>query len=85
MFKITERKGFHITFPNGWTVSVQFGPGSYCENKSYRFDQERKIGAKGSADAEVWAWNGTERYPKNPLGWQTPAQVLAFMNEVAKR
>ena len=29
MFKITDGKGFHITFKNGVTVSVQFGYGNY--------------------------------------------------------
>ena len=29
-FRITQHKGFQITFPNGVTVSVQFGPGSFC-------------------------------------------------------
>jgi hypothetical protein len=32
MFKITHKKGFHITFENDYTVSVQFGPGNYCDN-----------------------------------------------------
>ncbi len=31
-FYITGGKGFHISFPNGYTMSVQFGPGDYCEN-----------------------------------------------------
>lgn len=30
MFKITGSKGFHITFKNDVTVSVQFGWGNYC-------------------------------------------------------
>lgn len=32
MFKITDGKGFQVTFENGITVSVQFGYGNYCEN-----------------------------------------------------
>lgn len=24
-------RGFHVTFPNGWTVSTQFGTTNYCE------------------------------------------------------
>jgi len=31
-FRITHNKGFHITFPNGLTLSTQFGGGNYCEN-----------------------------------------------------
>jgi len=25
--------GFHIEFPNGWKISVQWGPGNYCETR----------------------------------------------------
>ncbi len=32
MFRITDNKGFQITFDNGYTVSVQFGPGNYSSN-----------------------------------------------------
>lgn len=38
MFKITEGKGFHITMPNGYKMSVQFGPGNYCDNYDMRWD-----------------------------------------------
>ncbi len=33
MFEISDNKGFHITFDNGYTVSVQFGFGNMCSNK----------------------------------------------------
>lgn len=33
MFRITDGRGFHVTFANGWTVSVQFGPYNYCSNR----------------------------------------------------
>ena len=32
MFRITDNKGFQITYDNGYTVSVQFGPGNYSSN-----------------------------------------------------
>jgi len=32
-FKITQGKGFQITFENGYTVSVQFGVHNYCERQ----------------------------------------------------
>lgn len=32
-FRITQGQGFHITFENGYTVSVQFGEGNYCSNR----------------------------------------------------
>ena len=31
-FVSTMRKGFHITFENGLTASVQWGAGNYCDN-----------------------------------------------------
>ena len=32
MFTITGNKGFHITFENGYKVSVQWGVSSQCNN-----------------------------------------------------
>ena len=34
MFSISGNRGFQMTFENGYTVSVQFGPGNYCDNYS---------------------------------------------------
>ena len=31
-FVSTWQKGFHMTFENGLTVSVQWGAGNYCDN-----------------------------------------------------
>ena len=31
-FVSTMREGFHMTFENGLTVSVQWGAGNYCDN-----------------------------------------------------
>ena len=32
MIKITQAKGFQLTFHNGLTLAVQIGPGNYCDN-----------------------------------------------------
>ena len=56
MFAITEGKGFQITFPNGWTVSVQFGPGNYCSNRYAGFSgsaNPRNSNVYQCDDAEV--------------------------------
>lgn len=60
MFKITLGKGFHITFPeNGFTVSVQFGFGNYCENqhdmelKEYLPDRSKLKSRIACPNAEV--------------------------------
>ena len=31
---IVKELGYHLHFPNGYTLSVQFGPGSYSDNYS---------------------------------------------------
>lgn len=91
MFSITQGKGFHIKFANGWTVSVQFGPDNYCDNYNLTFgpniDGERLAGHRGSATAEV-AVNHPTGYlidlgGDTVRGYQTADQVLALMAEVA--
>lgn len=58
-FRITDSSGFHITFPNGYTVSVQFGPGNYCSNQHMRIRQdEAKAGEDGCPNAETAFWHG---------------------------
>jgi hypothetical protein len=57
MMKITGQKGFHITFANGYTVSVQFGPGNYGDNYDMRIGaDEQRAGEQGSARAECAVW-----------------------------
>jgi len=84
MFNITSQKGFHITFENGWTVSVQFGRGNYCDNRNI----SSMVPVPASRNAEVAAWdpNGKmfEFEEDNTVqGWMPPEEVLAFMNKIA--
>jgi hypothetical protein len=56
-FKITDGKGFHMTFENGYTVSVQWGGGNYCDNYDEEIGGDRNaVGKKGCRDAEVAVW-----------------------------
>ena len=87
-FKIRNDSGFHITFDNGWTVSVQFGGGNYCDN--YNHDIMRRDPTPPSANAEVAAWvkgGDWHRFDDGETvrGYMTPAEVLAFMNEIATK
>ena len=84
-FKITHGKGFHITFENGWTISVQFGFGNYCANRDMSPSMEKELRVLECSNAEVWAWKEEEHKPENPEGWLNPKEVLAFINEVANR
>lgn len=51
---ITGGKGFQLFFENGWGISVQFGPGNYCEHRdSNQTPSERLSDRWGSGTAEV--------------------------------
>lgn len=54
-FTITDGKGFHLKFSNGWSISVQFGIHNYCENQSMSWanDANIKAGENGSDTAEI--------------------------------
>ena len=56
MFKIIGR-GFHLVFDNGYTISVQFGFGNYCENRNRRPISSESPWHLNSTDAEVAVWN----------------------------
>ena len=57
IFRITSKKGFHITFENDYTVSVQFGPGNYCDHYNRNIgEDEARCGEDGSTTAECAVW-----------------------------
>ena len=90
MFKITGNKGFHITFKNGITVSVQFGGANYCANDVSISDTPENI---QSPDAEVALWNKTGSWitkdfkdeGDDVLGYQTAEDVLVALNWAANQ
>lgn len=90
-FYVTRQTGFHVTFANGWTVSVQFGPGNYCTHYDREIGRdEAACGKEGSPDAEVAAWPPNGEMIEFPGGdtvgaRYSPAQVLALLNDVAAR
>ena len=86
MFTINQHTnaGFSMTFKNGWTVSVQFGKGNYCDN---RFDDSSKT---QSPNAEIAAWdNNTDRqYSFNDdtvKGWVNADEVARFIVEIQRK
>ena len=88
-FKITSHSGFHMIFENGWTASVQFGPGNYCSNHyNWNFDEPKTKNMWESYDAEVAAWpkdgKMVELQNGNTVGgWVSADNVLLFLNWVA--
>lgn len=93
MLKITSHKGFHLTFKNGWTASVQFGPGSYSsQHDNWDFEAPRRVETFWeSYDAEVAAWQRVDGKEGEMInlggdsvkGWLNADQVLSFLNWVA--
>ena len=88
-FAIVKGKGFHITFENGCTASVQFGEGNYCENRYYEGPTGNRI---SSNNAEIAAWNadgdwitpeGFDFNGDSVIGYAKPAEVLRFINAIA--
>lgn len=84
-FGIHRTKGFHIMLSNGWTLSVQFGGGNYCDN----YDAE--IGKQWwpecqSSTAEIAMWkNGGSMVNINGdtvegyVNADTVARVIGFL------
>lgn len=85
-FKITGNKGFHITFANGVTVSVQFGVGNYCDNHSafglLGHELEKQVIGSSNAEIAIWGKDGnwlTKEFRDmgdDVLGYLTPTEVL---------
>jgi hypothetical protein len=83
MFNISAGKGFQMTFANGWTVSVQFGSGNYCGNRTYMVVETEK---GESTDAEIAAWDASGTWydfgSDTVKGWCSPDEVAAFITLV---
>ncbi len=90
-FRTCDNKGFHVTFKNGWTISVQFGGGNYCDNYDFPIGQERKESCMESSNAEVAYWGPDHEMQKfeetddTVIGRRTPEQVLELMNTIASK
>ena len=88
-FAITGGRGFHITFANGVTVSVQFGGGNYCNN--YNVSVMAPTSESNNAEVAVFkksygGWLTLEFDPEagdDVLGYQSPEDVLRLLNWAA--
>ena len=92
--------GFQIDFENGWTVSIQFGIGNYCDNRYNKGNPFTDIpDFLDSTTAEIAAWptkargwsKGTStnewyqfEHGDQVDGYRKPNTVLEFMNMVSK-
>lgn len=86
MFRICSGKGFQVVFENGYTVSVQFGGGNYCDNYNDHISPQAWVasGEKGSADAECAViFQGKllelEGWGDSVKGRMSPKEVLGLL------
>lgn len=91
---IRRNSNLHITFENGITVSIVIGGGSYSDNHDdfELMGHECEKQAISSSNAEIAAyrckggWVTQELRPDatdDVIGWQSPAQILDFLNKAA--
>jgi hypothetical protein len=95
MFTSNLNKGFSITFDNGNTASIQWGPLNYCEEKKHRhhYDEPMKQDVWSCDSAEIAAWdkNGNwHRFEPDAGDYQVDGhvksnEVLAFLLFVATK
>ena len=86
--------GFSMQYPNGWIISVQWGPGNYCETRhQYNgvvnpFDGAHHQYDSRTAEIAVMHVNHKGFYPlaehDDVLGWQTVEQVQEWMQWVSQ-
>ena len=70
---ICHGTGFHLKFENGWVLSVQCGPGMYCEHHNDALPAFTLAPTEPrlweSKDAEIAVWNsGIEEHKMVDLG-----------------
>ncbi len=92
MFATNTNKGFSLTFSNGNTVSVQWGPGNYCnpEHESGRMaahDAPMQTPNWSASTAEVAAWNSDGEWHNfggdEVAGYLSSDDVAKFIDFVA--
>tara|TARA_R100000353_G_scaffold139629_1_gene99378 strand:- start:370 stop:816 length:447 start_codon:yes stop_codon:yes gene_type:complete len=76
-----HKLGMHVTCKNGNVVSVQWGPGSYCEKYDQSLSSPNVTPDSVDAEIAIWDkdgnWHGFEG--DDVLGWQTPEQVMSWI------
>jgi len=82
MFRINDNKGFQITFPNGYTVSVQFGPGNYGSNRTETYSTSMNVPQSATlAETALIGPNGDfVSYKDDDVqGYQSTVDVLELL------
>lgn len=92
MFRVFGHKGFQIVFENGYEVSVMFGLGNYCEQRSSEFFKVYPVESEHNCEnAEVAVYKNDVQIKEFPHvhpgdsvgGWLTPNQVAEIITWAA--
>ena len=89
-FNSTNNKGFQMTFSNGWSISVQFGYGNYCQNNhhpnGFYFSKNQDVTT--SEDAEIAIWDNEGNWYNFGLdivkGYCSTNEVAEWIDKVSK-
>ena len=87
-FLATRNKGFRMTFENGFEISVQWGPGNYCERKDEDFDKPQEERFWESRTAEIAIFDSKDNSmitlgKDNVDGWLTSDKVAKVITMVS--
>ena len=87
-FQITNHKGFRMGFKNGFEISVQWGPGNYCERKDEDFDKPQEERFWESRTAEIAIFDSKDDSmvtlgEDKVDGWLTPDKVAKVITMVS--
>ena len=87
-FQITNHKGFRMGFKNGFEISVQWGPGNYCERKDEDFNKPQEERFWESRTAEIAIFDSKDDSmitlsENNVDGWLTPDKVAKVITMVS--
>lgn len=83
MFDVTDNKGVRITLANGYSVSIQWGKGNYCNNRNNPdIDYTGPVPASNTAETAIIDPDGNfvDYNGDGVQGYQTPADVIAALN-----
>ena len=87
--------GFHMEFPNGWIISVQWGPGNYCETRRKNedgwispFDGQYHEFVSTTAEIAVMHKDHSRMYPisehDDVKGWVSATEVAKYIQWVSQ-
>lgn len=85
MFEVTANKGVHIIFPNGYSISIQWGTINYCANRGHDIARNGPVPPSPTAETAIKdPFGNFIKYKGDEVqGYQSVTEVLETMNYVA--